>query len=195
MAVNKVVYGGDTLIDLTGLTVTPDDVAYGTSFIDKTGAILTGAFIPEIPDVAVEEEHGVFTPTSNTTRPTIRFTNTHDRPPDFYTFVDTTGTANTTSNTLWLVSVINFANISPTGVAYLANSSTKYYGSLIYRHRSNSSNTVNTTSAAISSASATESAGNLGWLCTNTKITPVAGSTSGIYVRTGRKYTWSALWI
>lgn len=45
MAVNKVVYGGETLIDLTGLDVTADDVAKGKKFIDKAGAILTGLLV------------------------------------------------------------------------------------------------------------------------------------------------------
>lgn len=40
--VNKVVYGGTTLIDLTGDTVIQSGVASGLIFHDKTGATLTG---------------------------------------------------------------------------------------------------------------------------------------------------------
>lgn len=39
---NKVIYGGNVLIDLTGDTVTADKVASGLKFHDKTGAVLTG---------------------------------------------------------------------------------------------------------------------------------------------------------
>lgn len=39
---NKVIYGGQVLIDLTGDTVTVSDVASGVKFHDKTGAQLTG---------------------------------------------------------------------------------------------------------------------------------------------------------
>lgn len=42
MAVNKVVYGGNTLIDLTSDTVTPDKLAVGATAHDKTGAQITG---------------------------------------------------------------------------------------------------------------------------------------------------------
>ena len=42
MAVNKVVYGGETLIDLTGDTVTADTLLAGAKAHDKSGAVITG---------------------------------------------------------------------------------------------------------------------------------------------------------
>lgn len=42
MAVNKVVYGTDTLIDLTGTTALPSDVASGKIFFGKDGVETTG---------------------------------------------------------------------------------------------------------------------------------------------------------
>ena len=42
MAINKVIYGGDTLIDLTADTVTANDLAYGKTAHDKSGAVITG---------------------------------------------------------------------------------------------------------------------------------------------------------
>ena len=41
--INKVIYGGNTLIDLTGDTVTASDLAYGKIAHDKTGTIITGS--------------------------------------------------------------------------------------------------------------------------------------------------------
>lgn len=43
MAVNKVVYDGDTLIDLTGDTVTPETLAAGATAHDKAGNPIVGA--------------------------------------------------------------------------------------------------------------------------------------------------------
>lgn len=43
MAYNKVVYGGDTLIDLTGDTVTAADILSGKKAHDKSGASITGS--------------------------------------------------------------------------------------------------------------------------------------------------------
>lgn len=42
MSINKVVYGGNTLIDLTGDTVTADKVLEGFTTHDKSGASITG---------------------------------------------------------------------------------------------------------------------------------------------------------
>lgn len=42
MAINKVVYGKETLIDLTGDTVTADKMLAGYTAHDKSGAIITG---------------------------------------------------------------------------------------------------------------------------------------------------------
>lgn len=40
--INKIIYGGRTLIDLTGDTITPDKLAEGITAHDKTGAVITG---------------------------------------------------------------------------------------------------------------------------------------------------------
>lgn len=42
MAINKVIYGGNTLIDLTSDTVTKDKLASGVTAHDKSGAKITG---------------------------------------------------------------------------------------------------------------------------------------------------------
>ena len=42
MAVNKVVYAGSTLIDLTGITVTPSTLARGVTAIAADGSLITG---------------------------------------------------------------------------------------------------------------------------------------------------------
>lgn len=40
--INKVIYGGTTLIDLTSDTITANDLAYGKTAHDKSGAVITG---------------------------------------------------------------------------------------------------------------------------------------------------------
>lgn len=42
MAVNKVIFGGETVIDLTNDTVTPETLAKGVTAHDKSGAAITG---------------------------------------------------------------------------------------------------------------------------------------------------------
>lgn len=46
MAVNKVVYGNDTLIDLTSDTVTSATMLNGTTAHDASGASITGSYVP-----------------------------------------------------------------------------------------------------------------------------------------------------
>lgn len=57
--INKVVYGGNTLIDLTGDTITPADLAQGVTAHDKSGASITGTSTKDSDtsdaDVAVGE--------------------------------------------------------------------------------------------------------------------------------------------
>ena len=43
MAINKVIYGGETLIDLTSDTITANDLLVGKKAHDKSGAVITGA--------------------------------------------------------------------------------------------------------------------------------------------------------
>lgn len=45
MAVNKVTYGGETLIDLTGDTVTADKLAQGITAHDASGAEIVGTMV------------------------------------------------------------------------------------------------------------------------------------------------------
>lgn len=42
MAINKVIYGGETLIDLTSDTVTPEKLLKGASAHDKSGEVIQG---------------------------------------------------------------------------------------------------------------------------------------------------------
>lgn len=42
MAINKVIYGGNTLIDLTGDTVSADKILSGYKTHDKSGTVITG---------------------------------------------------------------------------------------------------------------------------------------------------------
>lgn len=46
---NKVTFGGKTLIDLTGDTVTADKILSGYTAHDKSGAEITGTFLSNHP--------------------------------------------------------------------------------------------------------------------------------------------------
>ena len=44
MAINKVIYSGETLIDLTGDTVTPQSLARGYTAHNKSGIAIVGTY-------------------------------------------------------------------------------------------------------------------------------------------------------
>lgn len=48
MAANKIIYGGRTLIDLTGDSVTPQTLLAGKTAHDKSGKPITGVAAPTI---------------------------------------------------------------------------------------------------------------------------------------------------
>ena len=48
MAYNKIIYGGKTLIDLTGDTITPDKLAEGVTAHDKSGTQITGTSTKDV---------------------------------------------------------------------------------------------------------------------------------------------------
>lgn len=55
MAVNKVVYGGETVIDLTNDSVTPDKMLLGVTAHNKSGARITGTLTPQEKTVDITE--------------------------------------------------------------------------------------------------------------------------------------------
>ena len=56
MAYNKIIYGENTLIDLTEDTVTPDKLLIGYTAHDKTGSLITGTASGEVGQVKTLEE-------------------------------------------------------------------------------------------------------------------------------------------
>ena len=74
MAVNKVIYSGDALIDLTGDTVTADKLLAGYTAHDKSGALITGTLDPYKPEILI---------TTNTTAVSMTVGNLSASPPAY----------------------------------------------------------------------------------------------------------------
>lgn len=125
MAKNKVIYNGNTLIDLTGDTATASDVASGKTFHLASGVQATGTFVAS-PSVATA------TTTGATTR-TVSFTDLTKQPSWFMMICSS---ANTTARNL---RVLHMLYDGTTTTTYYTNSSTAFsiatstsYGSFTY---------------------------------------------------------------
>ena len=51
MAINKVIFGNTTLMDTTGVTVTPDKMVSGTTALNASGDTITGTLGPATQSV------------------------------------------------------------------------------------------------------------------------------------------------
>lgn len=58
MAYNKVIYGGNTLIDLTEDTIVPEKLAYGLTAHDASGQLITGT-LKTIPMDPIEYDYNI----------------------------------------------------------------------------------------------------------------------------------------
>lgn len=95
MAINKVMYGSQTLIDLTNLSVSADKVAKGVTAIDKAGNLIVGTLenTNKTTSKAVVETLTV-TPSSNVT--SISFNGLKEQPKSFMVMLQTQLTNTTT---------------------------------------------------------------------------------------------------
>lgn len=142
MAVNKVVYDGTTLIDLTGITVTADTLAKGTTAVDKSGTQITGTMESGGSDVSIETI--TFSPTSATSKYTIN--GLKGKPIVWKLFYAANLTATTTR---YLVSAYSDGANRLAQVLYRSGSSgLLYYGSTYFTDSySNGSLTIQTLSS------------------------------------------------
>lgn len=204
--VNKVVYGGDTLIDLTDATATADKILQGYTAYGADGQKLTGTatggggsvtqdqdgFIVLPPDGGgspsvggLVYEEGTWTPSEDVDDYTISFTNTHATAPFYYMITDAGTDYYTTSNTNYLVCA--FSPYLYCGSLLNYNGTSSYYMIVHYRYRA-------TSAAAISGAnSALNDETSIYTWSSSTGIRAYTTSTSR-YWRAGRTYKWIAVW-
>ena len=207
--VNKVVFGNQTLLDLTTDTVTPSVLMEGYTAHDKSGALIIGTatgggsvtqdqdgFIILPPDgggspsvSGLEYEEGTWTPSEDLQSIWITFSNTHTVAPFYYMIMDVTATYNSTSNSNGGIVYYNWGQVF--GEPLHTSSTGVRYGIARKILPSGSSSTSN-----INYPHTNNTDNSVNYPRYWAKETGIKADfyADGYYWRTGRTYKWIAVW-
>lgn len=192
MAVNKVIYDGNTLIDLTNMTAIASDVASGKTFYGKDGVLTTGS--SSGGGSGLEYETGTYIPSEDISRPTINFATTHSKPPCFVSMYDCTGTIDTTTYTNIAFNFIDMYQLFNSSFPY--SSSAMRYGTASYIYRGTSTTSLSSGTQHITYNYTNSGSGGTSysryWV-DESSFRPYCVSTSRFW-RTTRTYKWIAIW-
>lgn len=182
------------VIDDTSLT------AIANAIRAKNGATATytpsamATAILNLPSGGLEYEEGTYTPTEDTARPTISFTNAHSKAPFYVGMADAVKSKNTDTDTNWSWEYFEFYQLDGARLYY--TSSSERYGCVSYIYRASKTtqltdgetmllyNSNNTENSSIYFAR---------YWVTESEFYPYSGSTSRFW-RVGRTYKWIAIW-
>jgi len=172
----------------------------GTQTVTQNGAYDVTTLANLVVDVAgggsgLEFETGVYTPDEDIARPTIPFSQSHSKTPAIVVMIDSTGTSHSTTYSNYSWGFVDYYRITGHGIPY--SSSGFRYAVAFHNYRGSSTSSTTTTTTTISYNS--DNTGSSGtsysryWV-TSSEFHPYTSSTSR-YWRSGRTYTWYAIWI
>lgn len=210
MAINKVVYGENTLIDLTDTTATADKIltgygAYGADGVWMNGTATAGGSVTQDQDGFIvlppdggggggggglEYEEGVWTPSEDVARPTINFARTHSLPPMFVMMADATGTDEQTAPTNFGFSYSSFYSYTGQGVPSNETANRRYgLTGYVYRTATNPAQSI----TGVTTLGGGSSSSDTNYWVSETGFVPSSASTTR-YWKMGRVYKWIAVW-
>lgn len=141
----------------------------------------------------LEYETGTWTPSSDITRGTITFSNTHTNPPAFYAISDATGDLNATQNSALFNGYCDVYRLW--GLGFPGSSTTYRYAVVTQTYKTSSGTSNGVTSCSTNSDNTgSGSVSYSRYWATPTEFHPYMNSTSR-YWRAGRTYKWIAIWV
>ena len=247
--VNKVVFGNQTLIDLTNSTLSSaDQLAQGVTAYDRGGNLLTGTASGGTAAISVvdtldshggtirtitgvdissdtvtaahleqgytahdaegnailgtlvagggglEYESGTWTPSQNVASTWISFTNTHTVAPFFFSIWDNTGTYDDTTNSQYMVTYFNNAQVFGSPM-YTSDSSLRYASAVRGYRLSNATSITNqTTNITAPYTDTSDSSTSYSRFWAKETGIKAESYSSSVYWRAGRTYKWIAVW-
>ena len=184
----------------TAVTVSASELVSGSETKTANGTYDVTNLASLIVNVAggggsgLKYETGEYTPSSDITRPTITFSNSHTEAPVFVLFSDMTGTAHSDTNSNYNFMYCDFYKLWGHGIPY--SSSGYRYAAAYYSYRSNSTSSISSSATICSYNSSNTSSSSTSYpryWASPTDFHPYSNSTSR-YWRSGRTYKWIAVW-
>lgn len=140
-----------------------------------------------------EFETGTYTPTSDTARPQINFTDTHSTPPALVFMSDTSAASGITSNSNTSFMLCDMYRCFGAGFPY--STSAQRYAVAFYTYRSSNSSTQGAVQIQYNSDNtSTSSTSYYRYWATASNFHPYSNSSSR-YFRANRNYKWIAIWM
>ena len=184
----------------TGVSVSASELVSGTKSITENG---TGIDVTNYASVDVdvptggsgglEYEAGIWTPSADTYREGVSFSNSHTKAPSIVIMADVTGTAVSELSSLNILFVgVNCTDLFGNGFPYGATTTRDYFASYAYRTTTGASAPSCGGYANISNTSGSTEQYVEYW-ATNTEFYPYTRSTSRNWIA-GRTYKWLAIW-
>ena len=173
--------------DVSGVTAQASDVELGKYFVTAAGLLTAGTLNK------LEFESGTWSPSANTERGSIAFSNSHTKPPAIVIVCDITNSVSP-NNTATANVFVDFEQA--VGYPYIATSTTKRYGAC-YKHNRNTSGSVVVTVQHITHSYTDTLDTDVAYMrywATNTAFNPYSGTTGCNWLST-RQYNWIAIWI
>lgn len=212
--VNKVEFGGQTLIDLTDTTAGAADVRSGTYYHNKSGKLVEGTLIEEAADIqdtidvaggtirdieiiakgsnGLEYEEGIWTPEEDISRDWILFANTHEEAPFAYYIIDAEGYSDT-QYSCQVVTYFNYHQIA--GIPVYLSSSTCKYAIITYSFRTTSETNLSSGYTQLDYPYTNQSENSSMYSRYWAKETGIRAysNTTAAYWRADRSYKWIAI--
>ena len=190
--VNKVIYGGTTVIDISPTTAVESDVAQGKIFFKASGEQATGT--AQTGGGGLEYESGIWTPAADIARATISFQRTHSEMPIHVMLSDISSIDTLIGNSCTFWCYDDAYLISGYPFPMNASKAVKCYSIPQWVYSISSSYGAGRIYCTYPSSSTSDSSSAFPryWV-TETGFHPYSNSASR-YFRAGRSYKWIAVW-
>lgn len=189
--VNKVEYGGTTLIDITDTTAEDADVAEGKVYYKASGLRSVGTASGGGGGGGLEYEEGEWVPAEDVNTATIPFSKTHTKPPFTVLMADITGGQYDTST--YLSGFFYSETSALWGAGMPSTTANAYaYGGIV-AVRASRQNLTNSNGFRYDSNTSGSTTTYPRYFVTESGFTPKGTSTSHLF-KAGRTYKWIAIW-